>query len=392
MANMQVLQILLSIASESGGPARSTLASCRAVQELDPDVRFTLAAAKRDLNPTWQREFKRHMPKGMELRLFPAVGRHAFIYSFPLMAWLWRHVGEFDLVVVRALLNPISSSAARIARQHNVPYLIVPHGTLSKYTFSYRRTWLKWAYFWIVERRTLRGAAAVRFTAETERAEAPSWGRDTPTRVIPHPFESRDPEIGSPNPDRARVLFLSRFHPVKGLDVLLPAFRLLRERVSDAQLVLAGSGTEAYEAWIRDEIRSLGLDEVVRLPGFVEGEEKARLLADSSVFVLPSHRENFGMAVVEAMDAGLPVVISRGVGIWREVKEAGAGLVVDRKPGAVAQALVALLRDPARRRAMGASGSELVRIRFAPERVGREILNLYREVAGIRNRAPGHVA
>lgn len=386
---MRVLQVLPSIASESGGPVRSTLANCRAVQEVDPDVRYTLAGTERALDLEWRRKFERRMPEGMELRLFRATGRHAFTYSLSLMAWLWRHVRDYDLAVVHVLLHPISSSAARIARHHGVPYLLVPHGTLSDYTFEHRRTWLKRAYFQIVERGTLRGAAAVRFTADTEVDEAPSWGRNTSVRVIAHPFESRVRGFEPLDPDSHRVLFLSRFHPVKGLDVLLPAFRHLRERIPDAELVLAGAGTEAYEARIRDEIHSLGLAEAVRLPGFVEGEEKARLLAESSVFVLPSHQENFGVAIVEAMDAGLPVVISCGVGIWRQVEGAGAGLVVHRGPKAVADALAALLSDPERRRRMGASGRELVKTRFAPERIGRELRILYRDAAATGDRPAG---
>lgn len=380
---MRVLQVLHSISSRSGGPVRSMLGNCRALGAADSNLRFTVAATDQDLDLSWKKEFVRWMPEGMELQLFPAKGRHALTFSVPLVIWLWRHVPDYDLVVVRALLHPISSSVARIARHHNVPYLIVPHGTLSEYTFEHRRTWLKRIYFGLVERGTLRHAAAVRFTADSECDQTPSWGRDTPTCVIPHPFESRDHEIERGDLDARRVLFLSRFHPGKGLGVLLPAVRHLLDRIPDAELVLAGAGTDAYEARLRDEIRRLELTGSVTLPGFVERDEKTRLLLGSSVFALPSRQENFGIAVVEAMDAGLPVVISRGVGIWREVEEAEAGLVVDREPRTVADALATLLLDPERSRRMGANGRELVRTRFDPKQIGLELRSLYRTAAGL---------
>lgn len=389
---MRLLQVIPAIASGSGGPVRSTLGNCRAVRAVDPEIQITLATTEQGLDASWRERFKHRMFEGMDLHLFPAVGHHAFTFSLPLMRWLWRHATDYDLLVVRALMHPISSFAARIARLHNVPYLIVPQGTLSTYTFRHRRTHLKRAYFRWVDRGTLRGAAAVRFTTESERKQAPSWGRKTPTRIISHPFESQYSRSSRQDDNHSRVLFLSRFHPVKGLDVLLPAFRLLRERIAGAELVLAGAGTDGYEARVRKEIQDLGLADAVRLPGFVEGEEKARLLAQSSVFVLPSRQESFGMAVVEAMDAGLPVVISRGVGIYREVEEAGAGLVVEGEPGSVADALTQLLRYPDRGRRMGVRGRELVRARFAPKRIGRQLRTLYRQAAAMSDPVPGEAA
>jgi glycosyltransferase involved in cell wall biosynthesis len=121
------------------------------------------------------------------------------------------------------------------------------------------------------------------------------------------------------------------------------------------------------------------------MPGFLEGREKERALLSSDVFVLPSHQENFGVAAVEAMAAGLPVLISRGVGIWREVEQAEAGLVVERTARGVASALTSLLADPDRRKRLGTNGRSLVRDRFAPEAVGRRLLKLYSDAARTRD-------
>lgn len=387
---MEILQVLPSIASESGGPVRSTLATCRALHRVDPAVRFTVATTGRGLEPQWRHSLEAELPPGTKLVVFRAVGRHAFSFSFGLVAWLRANVARFDLVVVRALLHPISSAAAWTARWQDVPYVVVPHGTLSRYTFTHRRSLLKKGYFVVIDRHTVAGAAAVRFTSRAEQEEAPGWGTPTPTRVIPHPYEPRFGSEPARDGKLRQILFLSRLHPKKGVDVLIEAVRQVLGDVPDARLVLAGSGTSGFEGHVRSLIHRWGLEKEVELPGFVEGEDKARLLSESAVFALPSLQENFGVVVAEAMDAGVPVVISRGVDIWPAVGKAGAGIVLhERTPAAVARALVRLLTDEPLRRQMGRNGRELVRNEFDPEAVGRQVSQLYRTAAEGRRRAPG---
>lgn len=386
---MQVLQLLPAVSSASGGPVRSTLAACRALHRVDPGLRTTLATTDHGLEPDWRARLEERLPEEMELEVFPAVGRGAFLFSPRLQAWLDDHLLDYDLAVIRALFHPVSSAAARAAQRHGVPYLVVPHGTLSRYTFAHRRTLLKRIYFALIERRTLAGAAAIRFTCEREREEAPVGDIRTSGQVVPHPYEPRFRTDEGADRDPHQVLFLSRFHPGKGLEPLLHAMDRVRRELPDVRLVAAGSGSDKHERWVRKEVERLGLTDAVELPGFVEGEEKASLLARSAVFVLPSRHENFGIATVEAMDAGLPVAISRGVGIWQEVDEAGAGLVVEREPGPLADALVSLLEDPELRRRMGASGRELVAERYDPERIGEQLLSLYRSTMEFETRTLG---
>lgn len=379
---MHVLQILPSIGSESGGPARSTLANCRALQAVAPEIRFTLVTTGKGLETDWRKAFEARMPPGMELQVFAGVGRHAFMVSPHMLLWLWKHITEFDLAVVRALLHPVSSSAAWIARHLGVPYLIVPHGTLSNYTFQHRRTLLKRAYLGLVERQTLAAAEAVRFTSESERLEAPASASATEARVIPHPYEPRRSQGEPCKRNPSQILFLSRIHPKKGIKRLLEAVQLVLSELPEARLVIAGSGTKSFEKQVRSRIDRLGLEEAIRLPGFVEGDEKRRLFDESSIFVLPSRQENFGIAVVEAMDAGLPVVISREVDIWPEIEEGEAGIVVGEcTPRAVADALVKLLRNDTLRDEMGRNGRKLVSTAFDPESVGGDLRRLYWQAA-----------
>lgn len=382
---MKVLQVLPSVASESGGPVRSTLANCRALHASDPSIRTTLATTDEGLIEPWEASFRARLPKGMDLKIFRATGRGAFKISTDLFAWLRTGASDFDLWVIRALFNPITTTAAWAARRWSVPYLLVPHGTLSRYTFRHRRSLLKRAYFDLLESRTVRGASAIRFTSDRERYEAPLADSGAASAVIPHPFESSPPDEPEADPSEAiacQVLFLSRLHPVKRPELLLAAFQRVRSELRDATLVMAGSGEASHERALRGQVGRLGLSNCVTLPGFVTGREKRRLLRESSVFVLPSIHENYGISVVEAMDAGLPVIISRGVQIWPEIESAGAGITLEKcTPEILAQSIVRLLKDQTRRQAMGRAGQRLVRTAFDPGRVGHEISRLYRAAA-----------
>jgi glycosyltransferase involved in cell wall biosynthesis len=158
----------------------------------------------------------------------------------------------------------------------------------------------------------------------------------------------------------------------------------VQSRVPDAHLVLAGRGAPEYERHLRAEADRLGVR--ATFAGFVEGPAKEALLAEAAVFALPSHRENFGIAVVEAMAAAVPVVVSPGVDLSGDIAAAGGGRVAARTPEAVADALVDLLSDPTAAAEAGRCGRAYVERAFAPAVVGRQLLHLYREASGL---APG---
>lgn len=382
---MRVLHILPSVASVQGGPARSTCATIRAVHLADPGVGGTLLSTDHKLTADWRRWLEGQFPDNVDLRTFHFYGWHTLSFAPGLLGWLRHHVRTYDLVVVRTLLHPISTASAAIARRAGVPYVLTPHGTLSNYTFAHRNTRLKEIYYKHIETRTLAGSAGVQCTTQHEADELLERGCPARVVVIPHPFEGEQAaeDFGASSSDRDPnlVLFLSRLDPMKGFDVLLPAFAQVRMQVPDARLVIAGSGNPGYERSLRQEVERLELTNAVTFVGFVDGEAKATLLRQAAVFVLPSLRENFGIAVVEAMAAGVPVVICREVDISKEVEAFSAGRVVQRTPGAFAEALVALLGDQSTARAMGARGHSLVQDAFAPEVVGPRLLAFYREAA-----------
>jgi glycosyltransferase involved in cell wall biosynthesis len=161
------------------------------------------------------------------------------------------------------------------------------------------------------------------------------------------------------------VLFLSRFDRKKGLELLLPAFARVRESFPGAVLVLAGSGDAELTGEVRLQARSLGISADVLWPGFLGDEDKRAAFEDADVFVLPSRSENFGIAVVEAMAAGCPVIVSDQVGIHGDIRTANAGLVVRCDAAELAEALGRMLGSRSERDLMGCNGKCLTQTRYS---------------------------
>ncbi len=198
------------------------------------------------------------------------------------------------------------------------------------------------------------------------------------------------------------VLYLSRLDPKKNVEGLLKAFSLLRKpdpsnppsalgraiwegvpaytAANDLMLVIAGEGEPGYVASLHRLARKLGLGEQVLWAGQVGGDVKAGALAAASVFALPSYSENFGIAAAEALQAGLPCVLGKGVALAREVEQAGAGVAVDPEPESIAQALRSILDDETMRAGMAGRAAALARERYSLEAMGRGLKDLYSRI------------
>jgi len=321
---------------------------------------------------------------GVTYRFFGRTLPGSWKYSRPLSRWLNDHIGEFDVVHVHALFSHSTIPACRAAARAGVPYLLRPLGTLDPWSLRHR-SWKKAPYLRLVERTHLRHAAAIHVTSVQEaRAVEALCCRET-IRCIPLgvrlPSE-RVPDSRARHPGPVRVLFLSRIHPKKGLPLLLEALARLEQERVPIELLVAGSGEPAYEERMRALSHALGVAGRVRFLGHVEGDAKRRLLAESDLFVLPSHQENFGIAVVEAMAAGLPVVVSDQVGVAAEVAAGGAGLIVPHGVDGWARAIETLANDAPLRAEMGERGLRTARERFSLDASCRLLLDLYRELAG----------
>lgn len=307
--------------------------------------------------------------------------------SLPLMRWLTQQVANYDIVHIHSLFSFSSTVAARLAKHLHVPYIIRPLGVLRRYGMLRRRPNLKRLSFALNEAHILAGAGAVHFTSLQESSEAEEWGVSMRSLVIPlgiapvidgskERFLQKWPQLRS----RTRLLYLGRLDPVKNLENLILALLRVLTRAPDTALIIAGDGDAAYTTRIRHIADGVGISESIVWTGHLAGTEKSDAFAAADVFVLPSLSESFGIAAAEALAAGVPCVVGRGVGLASEVESAHAGVAVGTDPDAIAYGILALLSDQTQLAAFGQSARILASAEFSEDAMGAGIVKMYREV------------
>jgi len=228
------------------------------------------------------------------------------------------------------------------------------------------------------EKRNLEGAARVHFTSEQERQECDAAGISVSAMVVPHGVDVPAASVQERSSDGLSVVFLSRLDPKKGLERLIEGFARTAVRLPEATLTIAGEGDPSYQRTLVDLASATG-HKGISFSGWVEGEEKSRLLERADIFVLPSYSENFGVAVLEALSFGKPVVLTQGVALSQQVRDAGAGLIIEGTPESIEVALRQLADNPALRKSMGSAGRALALDQFSWPAVAGQLVEHYRE-------------
>lgn len=321
-----------------------------------------------------------------------SVEIRSLLVSRNLRNYIKDYIDRYDIVHIHGLYRFPPTYAAWQARRQSVPYVIGPHGSLDPYIYdkSSRRTLrLKRLYERGFDLPNLHAAGAIHYTTEEERKRASFLGLKASSFVVPNGLDWEQYQVlPARGALRARlslgdapvVLFMGRLHPVKGLDLLIPAFDALRRRVPDVQLVIAGPENDGYGLKVRNWVLERKLNDTVHFVGSLHGSDVVQAYVDADVFVLPSYTENFGMTVAEAMACALPVVISDQVKIHGEVSEAKSGLVTRCDVDEVVEALAALLHDPDQRRVMGEAGRRLVQARYTWPIIVEALTDEYQKV------------
>ena len=435
---MNVLHVIPSVAAKEGGPSFAVKAMTEALVREGVQVTIATTTGSRELataSPSTRGQGARH---GESVRCQTRSEERENGYgiicfrrefepykvSFGLTRWLRKNVARFDLVHVHALFSFSSTMATRIARQHSVPYLVRPLGVLNRWGMENRRPILKRVSFRLVELPILLNSAAIHYTSNAERAEAASLDphlAEHRSATISLPIERSEP--GDAELFRARypalkkhrvILFLSRIHPMKGLELLIDAFAMVREKNKDVALVIAGDGEESYVRELKKRAKSDrettrpqdnetagqrdyettgqrdrgrvvsgqlsgGLSSDVIWTGHLSGEMKAAALAAADVFVLPSASENFGIAAAESLAAGLPTIVSEEVALSSDIRRYDAGVVVKRDVQQLAGAISDLLSNKEKAASLAANGRRLAEERYSPEAVGRALHELYQK-------------
>jgi len=295
---------------------------------------------------------------------------------------LARNVGSFDLLHLHSVFLWPTTAAARVARRARIPYLLSPRGMLVEDLIRRKSRLVKYAWINLCERANIAGAASMHLTADIEADEFRRLGlRASRIDVVPNGIDlpaeaSATRKAQATDPTRARILSLGRVNWKKGLDRLIPAMAF----VPGAELVIAGNDEEGYETQLEACAREAGVLNRVFFVGPVYGARKWELIHSCDLFVMASYSENFGMAALEAMACGRPVVVTPEVGLARTIEEAGAGVVVDGNPETLGSAIAALIADPVRRSKMGEAGSRTALQKFSWSAIAKQVEAIYSEV------------
>jgi len=328
--------------------------------------------------------------------------RTSYRYCAALMPWLKANAARFDAVLVHGLWQFGSFATRQALRGTATPYFVYPHGMLDPwFKKNYPLKHLKKSLYWSWgEYRVLRDARAVLFTCEEEKRLArESFQKYSVVEQVVHFGISRPAKdsvaalaafqnvfpalVGKPI-----LLFLGRIHEKKGCDLLIEAFAQAATRTPALNLVMAGPDADGLREPLQRRAQELGVGDKITWAGMLTGDLKWGAFAAADVFILPSHQENFGIAVVEALACGLPVLISNQVNIWREIEADGAGLVApDTREGTTSLLLRWMTLSDTERQEMRRAASKCFAKRFdmalAPESLLR-ILELKPETRRLR--------
>ncbi len=379
---LRVLHVIPALAPRYGGPSAATLGMCESLQSagLETLVATTDADGPGRLDVRTDGESLFH---GIRTRFFARQASESFKWSRPLGRWIGEHARDFDLVHVHGVFSHSSIAAGSACRAQGVPYLVRPLGTLDPWSLK-RHAWRKRLLLRLAVRSMLSGAAAMHYTSDEEARLAETALPGLPRRaVVPLGVDEElfaDPQ-SVPAADSPYILALSRLDPKKGIEVLIDAFHHVAglDVRNQWSLVIAGDGDPAYVKSLRSLAGMGPGSSRITFKGWVAGADRVQLLRGASLFALPSHQENFGIAMVEALAAGVPAMVAPGVNLGGEVEAAGAGWVVSRDRAVWRHALLAVTTDDHERQARGTRAREYAR-RFRWPAIAASLSRLYEEL------------
>jgi glycosyltransferase involved in cell wall biosynthesis len=338
-----VLHIIGSVDPASGGPIESVLQHALMLRDGDPE--FHVVSLDSPDAPFLKNFPLKIFPRGIKRppRWWKCTPWGRYGYQPGLAPWLRAHIQEYDAVIVHGLWNYSVMAARTTLASANVPYAVFTHGMLDPW---FRKTYpiktLAKQLFWLFcEGPLMNNADAIFFTTEDERVTSQNAfypyrvreqvvglgmsdvAGDTQAQIAA--FRNAVPALG----DRRYLLYLSRIHPKKGVDMLIEGFAGIARDHPDIDLVIAGPDQVGWKSELERIAQHHGIADRIHWPGMLTEDPKWGAFHGCEAFVLPSHQENFGIVVIEALACAKPVLITNKVQIWREVANGQAGLVGD---------------------------------------------------------------
>ena len=286
-----------------------------------------------------------------------------------------------DVVHINGCWQPQLLFFQRAAQKMRIPVMLSPHGMLEPWIVK-RHFWTrKWPAIQLYQRGLVKRADYLHATADTEKDNLLRLGWNSRITVIPNAVNIEELPLKDNWRIKKRIVFMSRLHVKKGIELLLEALSHLKPDLDGYEVIIAGEGEPDYVETLKKAAISLGLSEVVIFVGGVYGAEKVSLLQSADFFVLPTYSENFGIVVAEALACGTPVITTHGTP-WKELEDFACGWYVQVGLGALEKHLQKAISAPEEDlKIMGLHGRKLVENKFTVQAVAQKFLGIYKTLA-----------
>lgn len=285
-----------------------------------------------------------------------------------------------DIVHVNCCWMPQSAFTQKWAQKLGYKVILSPHGMLEPWIIS-RHYWTKKVpALLLYQKAAVVNADCIHATAESEKDNLLKLGYNSKVEVVANGIDV-DSVVMKDNWERKKnILFLSRVHVKKGIEFLLEAIAMIKDKIEGYTINIAGEGESEYILSLKDKAKELGIGDIVNFCGGVYGEKKWELFREADVFVLPTYSENFGIVVGEALACGTPVITTKGTP-WEELKTEHSGWWTEIGTEATKEALLSFLTlSEDELKDMGNNGRKLVENRYSTRKIAQEMYSLYNKI------------
>ncbi|WP_372776563.1 glycosyltransferase [Mangrovibacterium sp.] len=357
---MKILHIIASLDESSGGPARSVPQTCLELAKKGITVKII---AQPTSNPV-------EIPPTANLTIGFLTKQELKKYANVLIR------EKYDLIHLQHIWHPFIHIAATLCQQLKIPYLITPRGMLEPWIMQ-RNPWKKKLAMILYQSKDIRKAALLHTTCELEKRNVQSLGFRNPVVVIPNGLNLNEIPAPKSKYGSKKLVFLSRIHPKKGLELFLTAWK--QANIESWTLEIAGDGDAGYIDQLNEKIKT---DDIKRakLVGPQYGADKWDFLKDADLFILPTYSENFGIVVAEALAVGIPVITTTGTP-WEELNTYECGWWIDLKlPNLINTLQDATNKSVNELKKMGQNGIKLINQNYGIQSVADRLINSYKSI------------
>jgi glycosyltransferase involved in cell wall biosynthesis len=287
-----------------------------------------------------------------------------------------------DMVHINGCWNPLCAYTQRWTGQLNYKTILTPHGMLEPWIIQRHHWTRKVPALYLYQKKAVQVADYIHATSESEKQNLLQLKYNDKICVIPNGVEIENISIKSSWIKTKTILYLSRIHPKKGIELFIDAIVQIKDILDGYKIVIAGEGDTRYIQSLKKRIQEQNTGNIFDFVGGVYGEKKWELFHNADIFILPTYSENFGIVVAEALASGTPAIVTKGAP-WQELNTHRCGWWIDNDIDTIAKTLKEAFALPEEEyRQMGVRGKKLINENYSIEIVAQKMIHLYQCILG----------